>query len=86
MFSCYIDEYVDFVPFSGAWGGMATFDPLGYAFEGHGSPPAVNTYMCLPTGFEDDICTDYFQKMHANYPLHKQIISQVKKKRSGVGV
>ena len=30
---------------------MAAFCPVGYAFEGHGSPPPVDTYMCLPTEF-----------------------------------
>ena len=53
---------VDFVPFPGALGGMVAFGPLGFAFEGYGSPPPVNSYMCIPTEFKDDICTDYFQK------------------------
>ena len=54
---------VNFVPFSGAWAGegMAEFGTLGFAFEGHSSPPPVNTYMCIPTELKDDICTDYFQ-------------------------
>ena len=40
LFSCYIEEYVDFVPFYSAfWGrGMATFGLLGCTFQGHGSP------------------------------------------------
>ena len=42
-------------------GGMAAFGTLGFAFEGHSSPPPVNTYMCIPTEFKDDICTDYFR-------------------------
>ena len=33
----------------GRFGGMNVFCPLGSAFEGHGSPPPVNTYVCLPT-------------------------------------
>ena len=45
LFSCYIEEHVDFVPFSGALGdgGMAAFGLLGCAFEGHGSPLPVPT-------------------------------------------
>ena len=40
LFSCYIEKYVDFVPFSGALGGggMAALGLLGCSFEGHGSP------------------------------------------------
>ena len=40
LFSCYIEKYVDVVPFSGALGGggMAAFGLLGCSFEGHGSP------------------------------------------------
>ena len=89
LFSCYIEEYiVDFVSFSGALGTLSvvTFVPFGYAPEGHGSPPPVNSYMCIPIEFKDDICTDYFQEVHVNYPLHWQIISQIQTKRSGVGV
>ena len=70
----------------GRFGGMAAFGLLGSASEGNGSPPPVNTYMCIPTEFKDDIFTDYFQKVHANSPLHRQIISQIQTKRSGVGV
>ena len=43
-------------------------------------------YMCIPTESKDDIFTDYFQKVHANSPLHRQIMSQIQTKRSGVGV
>ena len=39
FFPCYIEEYVDFVPFSGDLVGMAAFCLHGSAFEGHGSPP-----------------------------------------------
>ena len=35
--------------------GMTAFGTLGFAFEGNGSPPPVNTYMCIPTEFKDDI-------------------------------
>ena len=42
LFSSYIEEYVDFVPFSGAFGGMTAFDPFGSAFEGHASLAPVN--------------------------------------------
>ena len=54
LFSSYIEEYVDFVPFSGAFGGMIAFDPFGSAFEGHASPPPVNrqVYMCIPPEFK----------------------------------
>ena len=48
---------------------MAAYGPLGFAFEGHGSPPPANTCMCIATEFEDDICTDYFLTVHANPPL-----------------
>ena len=33
----------------------------------------VNTYMCIPSKFKDDICRDYFQNVYANSPLHRQI-------------
>ena len=39
LVSCYIDEYVDFVPFSDAFGDMAESFPVAFVFEGHGSPP-----------------------------------------------
>ena len=55
--------------------GTAEFGPIGSAFEGHGSPTSFNTYVCKPTEFKDDICTYYFQSVHANPPLHVQIIS-----------
>ena len=71
----------------GRFGDMVAFGLIGSAFEGNGSPPPVNTYMCcIPTEFKDDICTDYFQKVHANSHLHRQIISQIQTKRSGVRV
>ena len=35
---------------------------------------------------KEDICTDYFQKVHPNSPLHRHTISQIETKRSGVGV
>ena len=68
------------------FGGMAAFGPLGSAFEGHGSPPSVITCMRIHTEFKADIYTDYLQKVHANFPLHRQVISQIETKRSGVGV
>ena len=34
----------------------------------------------------DDICTDYFPKVHANYPLHRRILSSIQTKHSEVGV
>ena len=61
----------------GRFGCMTAFGPLEFAFEGNGSPPPVNTYMCTPTKFKGDICTDYFPRVHANSPLHRQIISQI---------
>ena len=39
LFSCYIEEYFDFVQFSSSLGVMAAFGPHGSAFKGHGSPP-----------------------------------------------
>ena len=68
--------------------GTAEFGPIGSAFEGHGSPTSFNTitYVCKPTEFKDDICTDCFQNAHANFPLYMQIISQIQIKRFGVGV
>ena len=47
LFSCYIEKYAYFVPFLGALGGMVAFGQLGSAFEGYGSSPPVNTYMCI---------------------------------------
>ena len=49
LFSCYIEEYIDFVPFSGALRDNGAFDPIGSAFEGHGSPLPVNTCMRIVT-------------------------------------
>ena len=68
----------------GHFEGMTAFGPLGSAYEGNGFPTPVNTYMFIPTEFKDDIFTDHFKS--ANSPLHKQIISQIQRKRSGVGV
>ena len=61
LFSCYIEEYVVFVSFSGALGEirLASFDaPL--KVMAPQSPPPVNMYICIPTKFKDDICRDYF--------------------------
>ena len=35
---------------------------------------------------KDNVCTDYFQKVHTNSPLHRQTVSHIRTKRSGVGV
>ena len=35
----------------GRFVGMTAFGLFGSAFEGHGFPPPVNTYMCIPTEF-----------------------------------
>ena len=86
LLSCYIEVYVDSVPFSEAFGYMAEFDPLVSAFEGHGPRPRLKRRcMCIPTEFKDDICTDYLPKVHANSNLHRQIISQIQTKHFGVG-
>ena len=77
LFSCYVEGYVDFLPFSralaGGGGWLGTFGLFGSALEGHGSPvrttAPVNTYMCIPTKFKDDICRDYLLKVHVNSPL-----------------
>ena len=53
------------------------FGPPGSAFEGHGSPLPVNTFMCIHIEFKDDICADYFQKVQSNSPPHG--LSQIKK-------
>ena len=53
---------------------MAALGPLGPAFEGPGSTSPVKTYVYVPTEFKDDISTDYFQKVHANSPLHRQTV------------
>ena len=69
LFSCYIEEYVDFVPFSGAlrsWPRLALLDSPLTVMTPH--PRLILTYMCIPTDIKDDICTDYFQKAHANSP------------------
>ena len=60
--------------------------PLEFSFQGHGSPPTVHMCMCVTTEFKDDIYTYYFQKVHANSSLQRQIISQIQTKRSGVAV
>ena len=52
-------KHFDFVSFSvalGAWTRWAPLDPHLTAMAPH---PPVNTYMCIPTEFKDDICTDY---------------------------
>ena len=46
--SSYIDEHVDFGPFLGGLGGMNAFGHFVSAIEGHGSPPSVKRYMCIP--------------------------------------
>ena len=71
-----IEEYADFVPFSGALGGrgMTMFGTLGSAFESHSSPLPFNMYMCILTEFSYEICTDYLQEVPANSSLHMQII------------
>ena len=61
-----------------------------WIFEGHGSPvpTSVKTYMCILYTYKiwRRYLQDYFQKVHANSPLHRQIIVQIQTKRSGVGV
>ena len=47
--------------FRALWG-IAAFDFFGSAFEGHGSPPPVNSYMCVHPESKNDVCKDYFQK------------------------
>ena len=57
-----------------ALGDMNTFDPLGSAFEGHGSPPSVNRYVCIPSEGKN-VCTDYFQKSMQIYPAQENYIT-----------
>ena len=71
----YFLEYVDFCAILGQIGEQAAFGFLGSAFEGHGSLPLVNLLYVIPTEFKDEICTDYFEKVHANSHLLRQIIS-----------
>ena len=50
LISCYIHEYADFVPFSGAlraWPRLAPLDPP-LKVMAH-SPRLIRTYMCIPT-------------------------------------
>ena len=68
VFLLYRGIYYWFCAIYGRFGGIVTFGPFKYTPEGHGSPPWVNTYKCIPIEFEDDICTYYFQEVHANYP------------------
>ena len=42
--------------------------------------------MCIYLQKVNDICADYFQKVHVKSPLHGQTIAQIQTKRSGVGV
>ena len=72
----------------GRFGGMAAFSPRGSASEVMAPRPRLTRMcvMCIPTEFKGDIFTDNFQKMHANSPLHRQIISQIQTKPPGVGV
>ena len=81
--SSYFQEYVDFAPFSGALGGMTTFDPFGSGMVPRPRLIGICVYLL---NLKDDVCTDYFQKVHANCPLHRRIISQIQTKRPGVGV
>ena len=74
LFSYYIEEYTDFVPFLGALGGMAAFDPFGSAFEGHGSLSLVNRYLRIPHEFKGRCLHRLFPKKHANSPLHRRTI------------
>ena len=49
--------------------------------------PARLIGICVcPLNLKDDVCTDYFQGVQTNCPLHRRIISQIQIKRSGVGV
>ena len=45
-FVFFLKEYVNFVPFSGTFGGMAAFGLLWSVFEGQGSTPPVNASIC----------------------------------------
>ena len=53
LFSCYIEENVELnATFGGFWGAWLHLPPppsLGSAYEGHGSPSPVKTYMCRYT-------------------------------------
>ena len=66
-------KHFDFVSFSvalGAWTRWAPLDPHLTAMAPH---PPVNTYMCIPTEFKDDICTDYLKKANSTCsPAHGQ--------------
>ena len=68
LFSSYIEEYVDFVPFSDALGDITAFGPFGSAFEGHGSPPPVNRYMCIPPEFKRRCLNRLFPKSACKSP------------------
>ena len=79
LFSCYIEEYVDFVPFSGAWGAWPRFRPsCMYLWRSWLPTPSWYIYV-----FTYRIWRRYLQrlslKMHGNSPLYRQIISQVTK-------
>ena len=45
----------------------------------------IGKCVCL-LNLKDNACTYCFQEVHTNSPLHRQIISQIHTKRSGVGV
>ena len=47
LFSCYIEEYVDFVPFSGAFRGNASFGSLDPPLKVVVSPSLVITHLCI---------------------------------------
>ena len=66
----------------GPWPGLASLDlPLRSWL-----PAPVYTYMCVLIELKDDIGTEYFQKVYANSSLHRQIISRIQAKHSGVEV
>ena len=76
MFFLYL-EYVGFVQVSGTLGGMTAFDSLRSGFEGYDSPPRLIRICVYILNLKDNVCIDYFQKVHANSFLHMLIISQI---------
>ena len=72
----YIEEYAEFVPFSGAlvggaWPRLTHLDP---AMKAMAPRPRLISKCVFLLNLKNDGYTDYFKKVHANSLLHGQII------------
>ena len=52
----------------GRFGGMTALNLFGSGFEGHGSPPPANRYMCIPPEFKRRCLNRLFPKSACKFP------------------